>query len=119
MLPSRRPTLIVTYPDTVHVAPRFSKPHNNSHQRHLSIVLTEACDDQVAEKYFCSRYTLKAKPLLLRSSTDWLSFPHELRIRTDVVGAVRRATIVLSPPSFLLCHGCLGHFSQGKDYFVL
>jgi hypothetical protein len=57
--------------------------------------------------------------VFFRSSTDWLSFPLELRIRTDVVGAVRRVTIVFSPRSFLLCHGCLGQISQGEDCFVL
>jgi hypothetical protein len=61
------------------------------------------------------------------SLTDWLSFPLELGIRTDVVvlsGSkarcrVKRFSSLLHARLYLVCHECLGHFSQGEDHFVL
>ena len=55
---------------------------------------------------------------------DWLSFPPEPGIWTDVVLSGSRAcdfwvTTILSSHSFLFCHEWFGHSSQSKDCFAL
>lgn len=84
----------------------------------LSIIPTATCDGQVAEKYFSS--TLKYDASSSAPPLTGSVFTLELRIRTDVVGAVRRVNDrPFSTLVFLFCHGSLDHFSQCEDYFVL
>jgi hypothetical protein len=78
-------------------------------------ILTATCDGQVAEKYFSpAHYTLKFEASSSAPPLTGSVFTLELRIRTDVVGAVRRVNDCPFYTLVSILSWVLGSFFAGR-----